>query len=177
MRFRRMGWGLLIVLGLFLATYVIAWAQASRLTTSYWRDAEAAYARGEYLEALTGYRKFDSLQNKYVQRGGYQQVESIWSHPNAWPRPEVYAQARTRIQEIITQRMTITMAEAYVQAHIGKSNPYLGDVYLRLGELYEVGGDPRSAIEVYREIADLFSARSDLIDRANGHLTSLGIQH
>ncbi len=167
---------LLIIIGLFGANYLFGWFQALRLANRYYHDAEAAYARGDYLNALTGYKEFNPEQNKYVQRGGYQQVEHIWSHPNAWPRPEVYEHARARIQDIISQRMTIAMAETFVQVNIGKSNPYLGDVYLRLGELYEADGDPRSAIEIYREIAEFFPDRSDLIDLANDHLARLDAQ-
>ncbi len=173
MRSRRVGWGLLIVLGLFLVTYVVAWGQASRLTTGYWRDAEAAYARGRYLEALTGYKEFDPQQNKYVQRGGYQQVENIWRHPSAWPRPAAPAQARQRIEEIISQRLTIPMAETFVLENTGKSNPYLGVVYLRLGELYEQEGDLPAAREVYQSVTDLFPNEPALVTRAREHLTRL----
>jgi tetratricopeptide (TPR) repeat protein len=166
----------LIVIGVFAATYIAGWIQSYQLAERYFHDAESAYAEGKYLDALTGYEEFDPEQDKYIQRGGYQHVERIWSHPNAWPRPEVYEQARARIQDIISQRITIAMAETFVQANIGKSNPYLGDVYLRLGELYETDGDRRSAIEIYREIAELFPDRSDLIDRANDHLARLDAQ-
>ncbi len=167
---------LLIVIGLFTINYVVGWSKANSLAATYFRDAEAALAQGDYLNALVGFKDYDTARNRYIQRGGYLQVEHIWGHPNAWPRPPVYEQARARIQEIISQHMTLALAEAFVQANIGKSNPYLGDVYLRLGELYEVDGDPRSAIEIYREIAKLFPDRPDLIDRANDHLARLDAQ-
>lgn len=167
---------ILIIAGLFAVNYIAAWLQANGLAEGYYRDAEAAYAQGDYLNGLTGYKEYDATQNQYVQRGGFQQVERIWRHTNALPRPPLYEQARARIQEIITQHLTIPMAEQFVQANIGKANPYLPDIYLRLGELYEADGDRRSAIEVYREMADLFPYRSDLIDKANTRLTSLGVQ-
>jgi len=167
---------ILIVVGLFAVSYLFGWFQAYRLSNQYFRDAESAYAQGEYLEALTGYKKYDEEQGKYIQRGGYQQVEHIWSHPSAWPRPVVYERARERIQEIINQRLTIPMAEAFVQANIGKQTPYLGVIYLRLGELYEDSGDRRSAIEIYRDVIDLFPGREDIVSRASNHLTSLGVE-
>ena len=82
MTFKR--WGLLIFLivaGLFAVNYFFGWLQAYQLAGTYFRDAEAAYAQEDYLNALTGYKEFDRDQNKYVQRGGYLQVERIWAIP------------------------------------------------------------------------------------------------
>jgi tetratricopeptide (TPR) repeat protein len=162
-----------IIVGLFTVNYLIAWLQSQRLSNQYMRDAESAYSRGEYLEALTGYEEYDEQQGKYIQRGGYQQVERIWIDLYAWPRPASYARARERIREIIDQRLTIPMAEAFVQANIGRQTPYLGIIYLRLGELYEESGDTRTAIEIYRDVIDLFPGRADLVSEANDHLTRL----
>lgn len=163
----------LIVVGLFTVNYLIAWSQSYRLSDQYFQDADAAYQRGEYLDALTGYEEYDEQQGKYIQRGGYQQVEQIWIHPYAWPRPVSYARARERIREIIDQRLTIPMAEAFVQANIGRQTPYLGIIYLRLGELYEESGDRNTAIEIYRDVIDLFPGRKELVSAANDHLTRL----
>ena len=123
-----------LIIGLFAAAYVFGWIQALKLANGYYTDAEAAYTQGDYLNALTGYKEFDAERNKYVQRGGYLQVERIWDNLYAWPRPKVYEYAQTRIQEIIQQRITIPMAEGFIQANIGKATPYLGIVYLRSEE-------------------------------------------
>lgn len=87
-----------LIIGLFAVTYIFGWIQALRLANNYYKDAEAAYTQADYLNALTGYKEFDAKQNKYVQRGGYLQVERIWDNLYAWPRPAVheYAQARIR---------------------------------------------------------------------------------
>jgi hypothetical protein len=155
-----------IVVGLFTPTLLVAWFQSQRLSNQYFLDAESAYNRGEYLQALTGYEEYDEQQGKYIQRGGYQQVEKIWIHPYAWPRPTAYARARERIQEIIDQRLTIAMAEAFVQANIGKQTPYLGIIYLRLGELYEESGTV--ALPSITAAIDFFRGRT--LSRANDHL-------
>lgn len=162
-----------IIVSLFVTNYVIGWLQALRLSNTYYLDAEAAYAQVDYLNALTGYKEFDPKQEKYVQRGGYLQVERIWVHSFAWPRPPVYEYARTRIQEIIQERITIPMAEGFIQANIGKSTPYLGIVYLRLGELYEQDGDLIAAKDVYQLIRESFPNQPDLIVQAQAHLDSL----
>jgi tetratricopeptide (TPR) repeat protein len=164
-----------VVVGLFTVNYLVAWFQSQHLSNQYFQDAESAYSRGEFLEALTGYEEYDEQQGEYIQRGGYQQVERIWAHPYAWPRPVAYMRARERIQEIIDQRLTIPMAEAFVQANIGKKTPYLGIIYLRLGELYEESGDSRSAIDIYREVLDFFPGQANLVSRANDHLARLGV--
>jgi tetratricopeptide (TPR) repeat protein len=162
-----------LIIGLFAATYVFGWIQALRLANNYYQDAEAAYTQGDYLNALTGYKEFDAARNKYVQRGGYMQVERIWDNPYALPRPAVYEYARMRIQEIIQQRLTIPMAEGFIQANIGKVTPYLGIVYLRLGELYEQEGDVTAAKDVYQTIIESFPSQPDITAQAQAHLDKL----
>lgn len=90
-------------------------------------------------------------------------------------RPGAYTRAQERIREIIDQRLTVPMAEPFVQANIGKQTPYLGIIYLRLGELHEESGDSRTAIEIYRDVIDLFPGREDIVSEANNHLTRLGV--
>lgn len=162
-----------IVALLFAATYALAWLDAGRLSAAYLQDAEASYTTGNYLEALAGYEEFDAARNEFVVHGGYLQVEQIWKHPNAWPVPDNVAHAKARIGEIINERFTVADAEQFVQENIGRTNPYLGDGYLRLGELYEEEGDSRSAEDIYREIEELFPNRPDLIARAQAHLARL----
>ncbi len=167
---------LLIMVGvllLFAATYALAWWDASRLANRYMADAETSYGAGNYLEALVGYQEFDETQAAYIRRGGYMQVERIWQHRNAWPVAATYDQARTRIDEIINERLTVTQAEQFVQQNIGRANPYLGAVYLRLGELYEAEGDIRSATDVYEEVTDLFANQPTLAKRAQANLDRL----
>src|SRR3954466_10476098 len=123
-----------IIVLLIAATYAVAWYRASSLAQGYLRDADASYAAGKYLEALVGYEDFDSARNVYVTHGGYMQVEKIWADPYSWPRPTGVVRAQTRIDEIINQKITIPEAENFIQANTGKSNPYFGIIYLRLGE-------------------------------------------
>jgi tetratricopeptide (TPR) repeat protein len=164
---------LLFISGLFGINYLLGWFQSLRLSTDYYHDAEASYSQGDYLNALTGYKEYDAEQSKYVQHGGYLQVERIWDHRYARPRPAVYDYARTRIQEIIQRKMTIPMAEGFVQANIGKATPYLGIIYLRLGELYEQEGDLAAAKDVYAIIVESFPSQPDLAAQAEEHLNKL----
>jgi tetratricopeptide (TPR) repeat protein len=94
----------------------------------------------------------------------------------ARPVPSVAAQADARIDEIINERLTIEQAEQFVQENIGRTNPYLGIVYVRLGELYEADGDLRSAEDIYREIEELFPSQPELIERANANLARMESQ-
>jgi tetratricopeptide (TPR) repeat protein len=163
----------LVIVLVFLATYALAWWDALRLTTGYAEDANASFDAGNYLEALAGYEEFDQERNEFVRRGGYGDVERIWRHSHARPVPGLVSEAESRIDEIINERLTIEQAEQFVQENIGRTNPYLGIVYLRLGELYEAEGDTRSAEDIYREIEDLFPNQPELIERANAHLARL----
>ena len=163
----------LSAVGLFVVTYIAAWLSAYNLAQSYLVDADASFADGEYLEALTGYDEFDDALGRNVFRGGYQQVVNIWSSPYAQPVPEAITPARSRIDEIINQHITIDDAEGFVQRNVGRSNPFLGRIFLRLGELYEAEGDVDDAMDIYEEVAELFPREPDLIARAAEHLKRL----
>jgi tetratricopeptide (TPR) repeat protein len=165
--------GLAIVVVLFAATYALAWWRANRLTATFMADANTSYSAGNYIESLTGYEEFDSATNRYVTHGGYMQVAKIWADPRAWPVPGSVVQAQARIDEILSQRLTIEEAESFIQANIGKQNPYMGTIYLRLGELYEQDGDIQSATGIYEEIEELFPGEAALIERAKAHLARL----
>lgn len=159
---------------LFALTYVFAWFNASRLSARFIQDADAAYNQGEYLESLVGAERFDPQTNQYVKQGGYLNVEKIWSSSYSWPAPPELEQANQRTQEIVDQRLTIEMAEEYIRANTGRPAPYFGEIYLRLGELYEQDGDLRSARDIYESILELFPNRPDLIEKAQAHLERLG---
>jgi tetratricopeptide (TPR) repeat protein len=166
--------GLALVAALFVVTYALAWFQASRLTATFMADADASYEAGNYIESLTGYEEFDQATNKYVTYGGYMKALNIWASSNAWPRPASVERARVRIDEVLEEHLTAQEAEGFIQANIGRRNPFLGTIYLRLGELYEEEGDVASARQVYGEIAELFPGQDDLIARAEEHLARLG---
>jgi tetratricopeptide (TPR) repeat protein len=170
---RRVALGLAVVLLLFAGTYMFAWYQAARLATTFLADADASYAAGNYIEALTGYEEFDPATNKYITRGGYMMAARIWADANAWPRPANIDRAQARIDEILNQRLTIEEAEGFIQANTGKQNPYMGQIYLLLGELYQRDGDLDSAKQIYGEIAELFPNEPELIARAQENLAKL----
>ena len=162
-----------IIVLLFAATYVFAWYRASALTSTYMSDADRSYAEGKYLRALTGYEELDEQTGSTITRGGYANVAHIWADRDAWPRPAQVALAQQRIDEILNQHLTIDEAEGFILANTGKQNPYLGLVFLRLGELYAEDGDVRSAKEIFEEVPDLFPNEPDLIKRAEEHLQQM----
>lgn len=164
---------LLILVIIFIVTYVLAWWDARRLTDDFLEDANASFEEGNYLQALTGYREYDPELDENVVYGGYGDVVRIWNHNQARPAPAEVELARARIDEIINDRLTIDQAEVFVQRNIGRSSPYLGVIYLRLGELYEEEGDVRTAEDIYEEFPELFPNDPQLIERANAHLARL----
>ena len=158
---------------IFALTYALAWFNASRLSARFIQDADATYDQGEYLESLVGAERFDPQINQYVKQGGYLDVEKIWSSSYSWPAPPELERASQRTQEIVNQRLTIEMAEEYIRANTGRPAPYFGEIYLRLGELYEQEGDLPSARDIYESILELFPNRPDLIEKAQAHLDRL----
>lgn len=170
----RVLWLTLLVVLLFAATYLFAWYNAYQLTSRFLTEADASLAAGKYLDALVGYQEFDADENRYVTRGGYVAMERMWSAPYSWPAPAAVQLAQTRSQEIIDQHLTVTDAEQYIQANTGRPGaPYFGEIYLRLGELYEAAGAQRDAEEVYSSLPTLFPNRPELSALANQHLERL----
>jgi tetratricopeptide (TPR) repeat protein len=164
---------LMILVVIFGVTYLLAWFDARNLTTDFMAHANASYEEGNYLEALVGSREYDPELQQNVVYGGYADVVRIWRHEQARPVPDEVALARERIDEIIAEHITIAEAESFVQRNIGRSNPYLGLIFLRLGELYEEEGDLRSAEDIYEEFPSLFPNETELIERANANLARL----
>src|SRR4051794_40468915 len=108
---RSRSWGrpaliIAIILVAIAATYTYAWYNANTLSTQYLSDADASYQAGKYLDALVGSESFDKARNSYVTKGGYLQVEKIWSDSYSWPRSADYDKAKARTDEIINQRIT-----------------------------------------------------------------------
>lgn len=174
---KRLGLALLILIAVFLLTYALAWTNANRLATRFFQDSENSFNNGDYLRALVGYQEFDESANRYINFGGYLNVEKIWSSRYSWPRPAYLDQARARSQEVIGDKLTIEQAEQYVMENTGRPGaPYFAEIYLRLGELYEKNGDTRDALDIYESFASLFSNRPDLIERAQQNLSRLKSQ-
>jgi tetratricopeptide (TPR) repeat protein len=166
--------GMLILVVLFAVTYALAWFNANTLATRFFADAEASYNSGDYLKALVGYQNFDAKTNKYINYGGYLNVEKIWGNRYSWPQPAYVQQAVQRSKEIIDQKLTVQDAEQYIQNNTGRpGTPYFAEIYLRLGELYEQNGDTKDAIDVYQSYASQFPDRPDLIAIAQQHLVKL----
>jgi tetratricopeptide (TPR) repeat protein len=157
-------------------TYLLAWWDAYRLSITYLKDADASYQDGRYLDALLGYEDFDQAKGKYVNYGGYIQVQRIWENSYAYPVPSEVARTNARIDEIIYSRLTLDDAEQFVQENIGRHNPYMGLIYLRLGELYEINGQIPNAQDVYESVPDLFPNEKALIERARTDLENLQAQ-
>lgn len=162
-----------IILGLFLVGYVLSWFRAYSLSRQFLEDAEAAYARGDYLDSFMGYEEIQPATGQRLEFGGYYDIVHMWRDEYAWPKPSLVEIAEGCIEEVIASDLTIPDGELFVQENIGLNNPYFADVYLRLGELYEESGDKRTASEIYRDVIKLFPEREDIIARAEEHLTVL----
>ncbi len=165
---------IVLVVLLFAATYAFAWSQAQSLSTQYLHDADGSYAAQKYPDALVGGQKFDATTNKYTDVGGYLQVQHIWASSYAWPQPAYLGYVQSRIDDIVNTKLTVDQAQQFVQENTGKQNPYLGIIYLRLGELYAQQGDAKDARDIFQAIPSSFPADQQLIQRAKQDLAKLG---
>jgi len=162
----------ILIVVLFFGNYAWAWFDSYNLSVTYYRQAEASYQDGRHVDSLMGYKEYIEGQEKRVFVGGYIQVVNIWASPWAFPRPTIYKQAEIRADQVI-QGLSHKDARLYLEMYLGRENPYLGKVMLRLGQTYEENGDERGALEIYRSIIDLFRADPALIERANERIAAL----
>ena len=79
----------------------------------------------------------------------------------------------TRLERAVCGSAGGSGIAATLGTNTGRPAPYFGEIYLRLGELYEQEGDLRSAREFYESILELFPNRPDLIEKAQAHLERL----
>lgn len=174
---RRSARRLLIVaiggVALFVITYVLAWLQAYNLSMTYLEDADRSFEEGRYLDALVGYETYDRPAKRYIHFGGYMQIQRIWKSEFARPPFPNLSRAQERIDVIVNNYITIENAEEFVLENSGQSNPYLGLIYLRLGELYEADGRIQEAQDIYKSFEELFKDETELIKRAKAHLERL----
>ncbi len=168
---------LIIVLGIvvyIIINYALAWIDAYRLSSRLMADADSSYNSGAYMQAFMGYEQRDPVSGKSITKGGYVDVLHVWSDAYSWPLPQsLLEKGKARLQDIMNNHMTIADAENFITAFSGLDNPYLGDVYLRLGELYQQSGDRATALSVYKDVADLFTDRPDIILQAQEHIKKL----
>ena len=61
-----------------------------------------------------------------------------------------------------------------MQENTGKQNPYLGIIYLRLGELYAQQGDAKDARDIFQAIPSSFPNDPQLIQKSKQDLANLG---
>ncbi|MBE2195585.1 MAG: hypothetical protein IAE83_15530 [Anaerolinea sp.] len=158
---------------LFIITYALAWLQAYQLSMAYFQDADRSFEEGRYLDALVGYSVYDRPARRYIYYGGYIQIQRIWESEYARPVFPDLSKAQARIDVIINEYITIENAEEFIQENSGQSNPYLGLIYLRLGELYEADGRIQEAQDIYKSFEELFKDQTELIKRAKAHLERL----
>jgi len=170
---RKLARAVLAAVVLFAGTYALAWFNSYNLSRTYYRQAEASYRAGRYIEALMGYKGYDQAHKRRVFVGGYAQVVNIWEHPWALPRPAIYEEARAKVMEIIHQKFTRQDAQLFLDRYLGRENPYLGEVMLRMAKLYEQEGDDESALEVYHLITESFRADRALVERAKERAAAL----
>lgn len=164
---------ILVIAILFAGNYACAWFNSYSLSRTYYRQAEASYRAGRYIEALMGYKDYDAAHGRRVFVGGYAQVVNIWEHPWALPRPAVYEEARAKVGEIIHQKFTREDAQLFLDRYLGRENPYLGEVMLRMAELYEEEGDDENALETYRLVISSFRTDRALVERAKERVAAL----
>jgi len=168
---------ILIIAAVFLATYAFAWYNAYQLSQRFYQNADSSFQAGNYMDSLVGYQEFDPNTNRYINYGGYVSVEKIWSNRYSSPQPPFVETARQRSQEIIQQKLSVDQAEQYILENTGRPGaPYFGEIYLRLGGLYEQQGDIADATSVYQSMPGLFPNRQDLIQQAQERLAALESQ-
>lgn len=164
---------LAVILGIIILSYGWVWLEFYHVSHNYYNKAMENFEKGDYIIALKGDQVLTEDQSRYVFEGGFQQVISIWSSPYAVPKPGLYHQSQQMIETIIDEKMSIEMCKEAFQKYFRLDNKYLGEILIRLGDLYVAQNNKAKARETYIIVKEAFARDTLLLKQAEERLAKL----
>lgn len=163
----------LIVIGVVILIYGVAWFQLNSMSNKYYKDAMGNFEKGDYVIALKGKKveKKDGSGYKYI--GGFQQVNDIWSSPYAIPKPSEYKKSKDMVNQIINDKIDIETGIEMFKQYFQIDRGYLAEIMLRVADQYVEADDVDSAIETYKIILEAFPQDDDILNEVNEKLESI----
>ncbi len=163
----------IIILLVILISYSWVWLESYQRTKLYYQNALENFHKGRYITAIKGERVLKEDRSGYVFKGGFQQVETIWSSKYAFPRPGLYAEAKKKIDLIINKKIDIEMGENAFHQYFRLDNKYLPQILLRVGDLHLKEGNIDKARKAYDLVRQAFSRKQELAKQAEDKLGKL----
>ena len=163
----------LIILAVIFLSYGWVWFESYHMFKQYYKQAMQNYDNGEYIIALKGDQVLSEDQTRYIFEGGFQQAMDIWSSPYALPKPKLYWDTQEKIRTIIDEKIDIEMGKEAFKKYFQLDNKYLGDILLRMGDLYIQQGNTNKAEETYTIVKDAFARDVELLTKAEERLSAL----
>ena len=164
---------LLILFFFTVFTYIYVWAELYSRTSQYYEHAMELLNAKDYALAIKGQQVFDAQENTYIYKGGFQQIVIAWEHPFALPRPKIYGYAKDRIHEIITVKISAEEGMEIFKTYFRLDNRYLGEILLRVGDIYREQQNIEKAKETYSLITEIFTLNEVLSQTALERLNTL----
>ncbi len=161
------------VLLIIIFTYTIAWMQLYRMSKKYYKNAMESYDKKEYALALKGKKIEKQDRSGYEFKGGFQQVVEIWKSPYAFPKPKVYRKASNMAETLINEKIDVKTGTEIFNRYFKFDKGYLGEVMLRVGDLYLESGDKESALETFNLVEEAFPNDADILKKAEDKIKSI----
>ena len=165
-----------VLLALFfftVFTYIYVWVEMYSRTSRYYEHAMELLNAKDYALAIKGQQVFDAQENAYIYKGGFQQIVIAWEHPFALPRPKMYRNAKDKIHEIITMKISAEEGMEIFKMYFRLDNRYLGEILLRVGDIYREQQNIEKAKEIYSLITEIFTLDETLSQTARERLSTL----
>jgi hypothetical protein len=163
----------LVFIVVVLLIYGVAWIQQNSMSNKYYKDAMASFEKGDYVIALKGKKVEKEDRSGYEFKGGFQQVNDIWSSPYAFPKPSEYKKSKDMVQEIINNKIDIKTGTEMFKQYFQVDRGYLAEIMLRVADQYLKADDKESAIETYKTIQQAFPLDDDILNNVQEKLEKL----
>jgi len=160
-----------IVILIVAVIYLQVWLQSYNQANMYYQQALKKYSAGDYISALKGEMVTTAKGNSFS--GGFQQVLETWQSPYAIPKPGIVKVASAQISDIINHKLTLDAGMQAFKTYYGLDNRFLGQIVVRMGDMYAAKGDDSNAKEMYNTAMQAFPLDKNLVAECNKKIKEL----
>ncbi|MEI6055725.1 MAG: hypothetical protein WCR55_06675 [Lentisphaerota bacterium] len=163
----------LIAIIVLLVTYASAWFKLDSMAKGYYADAMRNYESGKIMAALKGEKVLSADSSEYIYHGGFEQVVDAFRSKFAFPKPQVYYLAESKIENILQKNITPEIGYAIYKKFFRLDNEYLGDILIRIGDIYHAKKNFPEALKAYNLAEESFPFNSVIAGQANKKIHDL----
>lgn len=162
-----------IIIVFVFGVYGYVWYETYQNTKVFFTHAEENYEKEAYALAIKGGETYNKATGSYEAIGGYEEVLGIWSNPYAIPKPDIYYQAKDKIDSIIYEKLSADEGFALFQQYFQLDNDFLPEILIQSGILYKDSGQEGKAKAIFELAIDAFGMKDHIREQAEQHLQEM----